>query len=585
MRAPQTLLTPLIALAATSLMLPALRAPAAERERALRALKALARPGTTGGDEAAHRYAELCLRFHREKEKLALAEAEKAFEDLRKNSGSRWGLRGQLGLWRVAALKGRRAEAVRNLDRFLGRNTRCERAVEAAYHLGRICAAKQHDLAELKSAERALCYALQLHKSVAKYTPPIVEAKTIAAELKRVRRRIWELQAGRLRVLFERAEKLRRAKKFGAAILLYRDIRKQFPGHDLAELAGLRVAECCFAKKELKRAVNEAREFVARNPLGAYRGHAHVLIGDVHLEHFFDVAGAEPEFRCVLDPKRRPRWVDAERRRLIAYRKVDEKKSPPAKSAHATWKQVLHSAHERAGILEYLRRDYRRAAAHFASSQKLKPNKTYGDNPHQGMAELAEKIRAKREIIPPVMLAERAERPKLVLLLASLYMAGWRDQRSMTLLRRVAAGEFKEASLNQRAYAEVKIAEGLFYKIKDEEAVKVLKKFRRKPYATTSFAPRALIQLSVVTNRLDRWDESIVYLDECHARFPNTDWGRLALFQKAYAYYAKAKCRTAMKLFDDYVAKYPNSFAVKAGHIKYYMRVLKTELAGEKKEK
>ena len=75
----------------------------------------------------------------------------------------------------------------------------------------------------------------------------------------------------------------------------------------------------------------------------------------------------------------------------------------------------------------------------------------------------------------------------------------------------MAGGEFKEASLNQKAYAHVKIAEGLFYKRKDKEAIKVLKLFLKKPYNRTLFTARALLQLSVVTNRHGDWKESLTY--------------------------------------------------------------------------
>jgi len=100
-----------------------------DRVKALRWLNALAKPGTTSGDEATYRYAELCLRFHREGEKSALEQAKKAFANLQKKAGSRWGLRGKIGLLRVQAIEGKRPEAIKGLDGFLARQTKCERAV------------------------------------------------------------------------------------------------------------------------------------------------------------------------------------------------------------------------------------------------------------------------------------------------------------------------------------------------------------------------------------------------------------------------------------------------------------------------
>ena len=102
-----------------------------ERVQALQQLKALGRPGTAGGDEALFCYAELCLCFHAEGERNALTEAKRAFAELKEKSGSRWGLRGEIGLHRLAAVDGRRDEAIKGLDRFLAQQTKCERAVEA----------------------------------------------------------------------------------------------------------------------------------------------------------------------------------------------------------------------------------------------------------------------------------------------------------------------------------------------------------------------------------------------------------------------------------------------------------------------
>ena len=557
----------------------------ADQVKALAILRQLARPGTTSGDEATYRYAELCLRLHAGGEKNALAESKKAFEKLKAGAGSRWGLRGKLGLLRVAAAEGRRAEAIRGLDRFLGLQTRCERAVEAAYFLGQIRSARRKSLDELRSAQRAFGYALELHRSVARYHRPLVSAKQIGARLAWVRKRIWELEAGELKVLFAKAEKLRGASKYDAAVGIYRRIRGKFPGRRLSELSGLRIPQCLFAKKQLKKAVKSAREFIALDPLGAYRGSAHLLVGDIQLEHFFSVTGSEPEFRCILDPGRRPAWVDPERQKLIAWRKLDPKKTPPSKEVHGTWKGVRYAAHERAGILEYLRRNYDAAAKHFEASARLKPDRTYGSQAGQGMAELVGKIRRKVEILPPLVLAERAERPKLVLMLASLYMAGWRDDRAMGLLKRVADGEFPEASLNQKAYAHVKMAEGLFYKRKDKEAIGTLKLFLKKPCALSPFAARALLQLSVVTNRSGDWAESLTYLDRCHARFPHTAWGRSALYQKAYAYYARERSRKALQLFKEYVAKYPDALPVKTGAAEYFINQCRKDIAEEKRQK
>jgi outer membrane protein assembly factor BamD (BamD/ComL family) len=555
-----------------------------DRVQALRILGALKKPGTALGDEYTYRYAELCLRFHGEGEPRTLEEARKAFADLEKGAGSRWGLRGKIGQYRVDAAEGKRDEAIKGLDRFLGQQTKCERAVEGAYFLGCIYAEKADDIEQLKLARTALDFAFKMHAAVSRYNEPLVSTGQIRARLDWVNKKLKELADGRLKTLFDKAEKLRAAKKYDEARKLYEEIRKEFPGEELAELSGLRVCECIRDKGQHKEAIAKAQSFVAEDPLGAYRGQAHLLIGDICLEQFFDIASSEPEFRCVLDPeKSQPAWVKQERDRFLAVQQAARvTPSAPTDTAGDTWKDVLFLAHERVGIFEYIRKNLDVAAEHFDASQKLQPNKSYGNDPQQGMAILADKIRKKKELIPSSLLGERCQQATLVLLLASLYMEGWRDDRALALLHRVADGEFREASLNQKAYARVKMAEGLYYKKEDAAATKLLKEFETQPLYGTAFAPRALLQLAVVAGRKDEnFEDVIACLDKCHARDPYSEFGRYAFFQKAVGMYAKNRNEEALQLFREFAAQYPDSFQVKQGHVAYYVERLKKSAANK----
>jgi tetratricopeptide (TPR) repeat protein len=558
-----------------------------DRVKAFQIYAALKKPGTALGDEYTYRYAELCLAFHAAGEPRMLDEARRAFGDLETGGGSRWALRGKVGQFRVAAAEGRRDEAIRGLDRFLAQQTKCERAVEAAYYLGCLRAGRPDDAAELRQARIALEYALQLHEAVSRYNAPLVSAAEIRAQLDGVCRKLKELTDGRLKTLFGKAEQLRAGRKYDEAIAAYGAIRTEFPGERLAELSGLRVAECLRDQGRLKEAIARAQAFAGEDPLGAYRGQAHLLVGDICLERFFDVAGAEPEFRCLLEPgKAQPVWVAAERARFLAAQAAAGARPPEAAAvADETWKETLPHAHERVGIFEYLRRNRDKAIEHFEISQKLQPNKSYGDEPGQGMADLADKIRRQVEIVPEFLLAERAERPKLVLVLASLYLGGWRDEKALDLFRRVAGGEFKEASLNQKAYAQVKIAEGLFYLRKDDEAIKVLEQFEKDPWRKTAFVGRALLQLAVTINRKGDVERAMTYLDKCHAAEPNSEFGESAFYQKAFGFYALNRNEEARRLFREYAARYPNSWAMRQGHVAYFLSTIEKRLAEEKAQK
>jgi tetratricopeptide (TPR) repeat protein len=299
------------------------------------------------------------------------------------------------------------------------------------------------------------------------------------------------------------------------------------------------------------------------------------------------VAGAEPEFRCLLEPeKSQPAWVKQERDRYLYARQVAGVRPPEATArAGETWQEVLFHAHERLGIFEYLRRNPDRAIEHFEASQKLHPNKSYGDGPGQGMADLADRIRRKVEIVPDLMLAERAERPKLVLVLASLYMGGWRDERALELFRRVAGGEFKEASLTQRAYARMKEAEGCFMLRRDEEALKCLRDFEKPPYAQTPFAPKAILRISVVLGRMDRWEESDRYMEKCYTLYPGTWHGEYAFYQMAFTHYVNGDPAVALRFYRDFQSRYPNSEYVRLGHVKSFIEACEWKIEEKKGQK
>ena len=554
----------------------------ADRLQAIRWLRTLARPGTTKGDEATYRYAELCLRFHREGDKTALPEAGKAFTRLAEEAGSRWGLRGKIGLLRVMALEGRRAEAIKGLDRFLGQQTKCERAVEAAFFLGGIHFRGDAELSDLRNARRAFSFALELHRAVSKYHTPLVSQKQIKDALALVKRRIWELEAGRLKVLFTRAEKLRKGRKFAAAIKIYRQIREEFPGHGTTELSGLRVAQCLSGMKRFEQAVAEARKFVARDPLGAWRGHAHLLIGDIQLEHFFNVRDSEPEFRCVLAPRKaRPRWVDPLRRNLIGWRKLDPEKTPSATEAHKSWKGVLYAAHERVGILEYIRRRFEVAGDHFVSSARLKPVKGFEGDREAGMAEVAALCRKRMMPLDEALLAQGDDRTRLVLFLGSVYMKGWKDDRAMQLFERVYRNEFKKATLDQRGYARSRMGAGLQYCGKYDKAMEIYKEFGKKPLSGSMYAGDALLQRAATESKMGHPWKAMPLFEQCMARYPNTFWGEHAAYQRAFFSFCLEEPRVARDWCKRALATYPRS--VWAKRCKLWIAALQKKEAEKRK--
>jgi tetratricopeptide (TPR) repeat protein len=548
------------------------------RVGALATLRRLALPGTPDGDRAAFAYAELCLRFHSEGQAGALKEARRAFAELAEKSRGRWGLRGKIGLWRADAAAGRVREAAGELVRFIARGTRCERACEAAWYLGCLYCDDPDSLERLGMAADALGHALELHRAVAAYNPPVVSEKEIREKLAWVRRRLREIAAGEARVLFERAEKLRERKRFDAAINIYAEIVRKYPGAELGQLSRLRLAQCRFGKGQVAAALELARAFVAEDPLGPYRGHAHLFVGDVWLEHFFDVGRSEPEFRCVLERGGRPPdWVAALRASLSAGRAragagagaedakdPEDAPAPPADRAGETWDRVTAAAHERAGIFAYLRRNFEEAAAHFAVSQRLAPVGGYWANdPSVGMAEVAEMCRKRKMPLDESLLAQGDERTRLVLFLGAVYMHGWKDRRGIALFERVWKGEFRGATPDQRAFARARIGAGWHHLFEYPRAEAIYREFEKPPLSRSIYAGDALLQRAAVVSKMGRPYEAMPLFERVMREYPGTWWADQASYQRAFFSYCLENPRVGLRWCRRALRDHPNSIWVR----------------------
>jgi TolA-binding protein len=565
-----------------------------DRIQALRWLKALARPGTTSGDEATFRYAELCLRFHNEGEKTALGKAKASFEALRTGSGSRYGVRGMLGVLRVLAAEGKRDKAIKGLDRFLGQQTKCERAVECAYYLASVHCQKREDIQSLRRAQAALGYALKLHAAVSKYHRPLIGTKAIKSKLAWVKRRIWEIEAGRLKVLFEKAEKLRKTRKYGEAIKVYRQIRKEFPAHDLTELSGLRIGQCLNAIGKFKDARTFLEGFVKQLPLGAYRGQAHLLLGDIWLEQEFRAACAEVEYSAVLHPDKyktpvpgrvpgfwtpnlnakllrvRPDKRVAEKDPLAAEAKASRDpakcrmlvKSDMPEGAHRTWASAIPDAHIRLGIVTYMRAEFKGADKHFSRSFMMRPDVRFGKGLPAGMLLLAEKCRKRELPVPAYVLRTGGDRPRVCLFLAGVYLEGYKPRKAMKLYQRIISGDLsRESHPEQKAYATREKGEA-FWRTRDgDKARAAWLKFTKLPMSRTLAAPRALLKLACTTYSKTRDPKALKLLETVYTAYPQSEAAPLAMYQHAGVLLAKEPMQ-AISLARRLKSRYPDSVHV-----------------------
>jgi tetratricopeptide (TPR) repeat protein len=542
-----------------------------DRIQALRWLKALAQPGTTSGDEATYRYAGLCLRFHAEGEKTAIKEARAAFEKLAKSAGSRYGLRGEIGLWRVLALEGKRKQAIRGLDRFLGRQTKCERAVEAAYFLGCIysAAGKKTELADLKNAQRSLSYSLKLYAAVAKYTPPVIAKKAIKARLAGVKRRISEIKAGKLKVLFGKAEKLRKAKKFDVAINIYSEIIKESPKHVIAQHSQLRVGECLFALKKYNKAKLHLEGFIKEQPLGAYRGHAHLALGGFLLEVIFDSGRAERHFKAVIDG--------------CGNGSGGEKAA--RLRAHDTWSQVAAAAHMRYGLCRYMARDFKTAGKHFERELALCPSQRFGAATIPSHTRFLVKMCRERKypvlFSGSVMVGDR--RVQTLVFLACAYAEAGKHHKALGLLERVEKDEFKVLLPAQRSYALYEKAAVLRLLMRDKDALKAFRHFLSKEHSGMPWAPKALLELASQYASLNQGDEAEGVYRTIAARYPNYRESATAMYNCGYQKFHKKEWKDCLAIFDALSRRFPNSWEgkrVARVELPYVRKMMRKERAG-----
>ncbi len=562
-----------------------------DRTQALQALKVLAQPGTAPGDEALARYGELCLRFYAEGEKAGLDEARRAFTELKEKSHSRWGLKARVGLARVDAADGKREEAIKALDWFLANQGRDDAFIEGAYHLGGILAGAKDNLADLLSARRALEYCLKLWKEHKSYYAGDLTEEEIKGRLAWVNGRIGDIKAGPLKLAFEKAEKLRQAGKFKEAIPAYEAVLKEDPEHILSECSRLRIGQCLFGLGMNPEALKHLAEFIKTKPLGAYRGHAHLELGDYWLEQEFRAACAEVEYAAILhpekyaapDPARTPDfWKGAIAPRIFQVRPETTvaARDPLAaeaaqaadpvrrkaliceelpREAHDSWAEVIPDAHIRLGIVTYMRADFKAADGHFSTSFQMRPDERFGRGVPAGTLLLAEKCRRRELPVPAYILCSGGDRVRVCAFLAGAYLEAWGADRALRLFERIATGDLqKEAHPEQRAYAVCQLGECSWTKGDGDKAREMWRKFQEKPLDQTMAAPRALLKLGCTSFTKTQDPKDLKVLETVYAKYPNSPEAPLALFQYASAL-GESQPQQAAALLELLRSRYPNS--------------------------
>ncbi len=444
-----------------------------DRVQALRWLRALGKPGANQGEEAQARYGDLSLRFHKEGARGMLAEAKRTFTQLEKKGRTRWGLRGKLGLYRIQAIKGKREEAIKAIDRYMATHGKDDSNAEAGYYLGCLAATYKDDLKKMRLAAKALDYALKLVRSRGKYYTGLVSGKQIGDKLNWVRRRIREIETGEPKLTFQKAESARRTKRYKQAIGLYTKVWKKYPEHVLSHPAGYYVGLCHFLAKDQKAAEKLWREFIKQDSIDPWRAQARLSMGDMILEHQFLYTKARGVFDALL--------------------------ADLPKASHPTWKEAAASIYERVGLCEYVKGRFKQASAMFGKASEARPK-----NPQRAAAGwpdagqwLVQACNRNDFPSPRAMLGQGGKRARLAVFLADAYYLAERFKKASGIFYRVHAESKLGGTLEQRAYARRR--QGLCYYQLFEwgKALHIFADFE-STYSKTNEARMGLIHKGVV---------------------------------------------------------------------------------------
>ncbi len=502
--------------------------------------------------EAAYLYADVSL-------SLDPQENVRKAEDLLGNLAARgtddeWRTKAAIRLAQHWDNTAQQEAACKLLDRILAENRQTIDDIRIAAALGDLYAS--HDA--WNDAIRAYEYAVKLPRTLKLSDLDGIDLKHIQRLLEDAKKQLARPDKKEPETTFGAAEKLRQATKYAQATPLYRKVYTDFPDHSLAAPAELRHGQCLLLDGKVDNAEKALQSFIKKKPFGAYRGHAHLLIGDILLEHRFEIDEASRTYSIVLK-------ADAD--------KVDK-----------TWTQILADIHDRLGLIEYFSGNTEAAAKHFEASVRLRPTKTYGDVPGQGMACLVEMCRADKLPMPKFLLKQGRKKVRFVLFLASAYMEGWKDKRSLHLFERVSSGDLKEAAgFEQQAYAALGVAGGYAHLNENEKALACYARFEKKPYSRSHFAPDALLQTACLHGRQARTDKSHEYLARVYREYPRSEWAPWAMFQHAFSLWVLKRDEEALRLFRKFKADYPKYDRRRRESADRFIDGLKKRIAQNKK--
>ena len=509
-----------------------------DRVQALQWLKALGQPGKPEGDEALARYGDLCLRFYAEGEKAVLAEAKRAYAELKEKSHSRWGLHGAVGILRISAVEGQNDDAIKGLDAYMATHSQDDSTVDAGYYLSCIAAAFEDNLDKLRLAAKSLDYSLKLLRSRKGYYLGLITEDQLVGKLGWVRNRIRELETGEPKLTYQKAEQARGAGQFAQAAKLYTTVWKEYPDHALSPPSGYHVGLCHFMTKDFKVAENKWEEFVKQNAIGPWRAQARLSMGDMSLEHQFDYNKARGIFDALV--------------------------ADLPKANHPTWQEATASIYERVGLCEYIKGRFKEASALFQKATEARPKnaqRAAAGWPDAGQW-LVDACNRSDFPSPKDMLSQGTERSCLAIFLGDAYFLAERYEKGAGIFNRVHVEKDIGGTLEQRAYSRRREGQCYYQQFQFDKALGVLADFDTI-YAKTEAARMGLTYKGIILCAQNKDAELEPVLRKIISKWSGTDEAAMAHMTLTSILRINGRYREALAEANIYLSIYPNHWSTK----------------------
>jgi len=545
-----------------------------KRVIALESLRGLKGTGHIEKEKALRLYGIVALSL-RKHWRSGTAEAKKASEELASRARfrfMRW--RGEIGRWEVRLAQAvdrltggarERKNARVDLEKLdaevsdvLAKQNDREYGIDIAFLLGRI----REAAGKLPEALKAYRHSLALYANhrrrrkhysakVEDYWGLLDEGK-IKAEVNRLVRALSAKREPQLS--FEKARRLQASKKYKLAQTLFDKVAKEYTEHLLGSASNYYGAECSYALKQYVDCRQRLQSFITSSPHGSYRGHAHLLLGDILTLLAFDLDRGAKEYAAAIDPKGWKQWWPATIRAEAKSVKLD-----------GTWKSVRHRAHDRLGVIAYFDRKYPEAEKHFRESARLRPpRERYPGGVPVGMELVGEKVRKRKlpyRVTQDVLRGDR--RVGFALFWAAVLAEGWRYGEAMAVCDRLRVHLARAITQDQMAYLCVRRGELFCLLKKPADGEKCFRQFAdpKGKYVQSRWGAEACLLYSSMLYARGKNKTGEKYLVMAYSRYPHCKWADWAMYQWALmkARDPKVPKKKALGYVESALSKYPES--------------------------